>query len=464
MNKKAADDFKSIANSSMLDSNSVYLPVNGIENLTDTKVAKKANLTFSLKRKPVKIDKINKIAWDNFNYTDKQHGAAKIIQAAWRGYFTRKQNGQVLKFRNYQKQKRIFDYINYLCSAIKKYTDLYNRERKMRILQTHAIKKLWTQVAKLKLWRQQVDESKKNCSDGAIPIDTQSDFSCSKTMDSDLLKNSQTITNLNDNHKFLEIKVSELEKKFFKLEQLHNVKLNFTDHDGTDKNYIKCIELKIQEYGFLDNYIILSWTKEPSQDSFSQFIIYVNKVKHTTLPSSQCCAIVYINDEDYYTFSVSLFVDNVEVNNSNLVNFKKSHVLNQGLNTLDAENTSSDVMSLGYNQPIVLSESESSVNSRETKMKQKSLSNVSIREFNSSSVSDTAIYRINSKPKIDRLRTHSERCIESLQPISCTRKPTLLFKKQSTLKNKHKMETRNPISKSPRYIDFKRKFTREIKF
>uniref|UniRef100_A0ABM0M7V3 Microtubule-associated protein futsch-like n=1 Tax=Saccoglossus kowalevskii TaxID=10224 RepID=A0ABM0M7V3_SACKO len=87
--------------------------------------------------------------------------SATRIQAAWRGYYARKYNTEIVKVRNTIRNHRVEDHIKQLNAELKKTKELYEQEKKMRTLQMEAIKFLWEQVQALHQWKENFNQEGK---------------------------------------------------------------------------------------------------------------------------------------------------------------------------------------------------------------------------------------------------------------------------------------------------------------
>ncbi|XP_078485704.1 uncharacterized protein LOC101242116 isoform X2 [Ciona intestinalis] len=81
---------------------------------------------------------------------DMRHvAAATKIQALWRGYMARWKNPKVLEIRQEMRARRSEQYISLLCHELQTMKEKQESERKMRELQTEAIRFMWTQIRQL---------------------------------------------------------------------------------------------------------------------------------------------------------------------------------------------------------------------------------------------------------------------------------------------------------------------------
>ena len=78
---------------------------------------------------------------------DKKHIAAAVkIQAFWRGYYARCKNAKVVEIRHEIRARRVEQYITALCNEVGILKQKQKADRKLRELQTEAIRFMWTQI------------------------------------------------------------------------------------------------------------------------------------------------------------------------------------------------------------------------------------------------------------------------------------------------------------------------------
>ena len=77
------------------------------------------------------------------------HTAATKIQALWRGYSARTKNHHVVGIRQEIRQRRAEQYIATLCNEVSNLQQKYKSEKKLRELQTEAIRFLWSQIRQM---------------------------------------------------------------------------------------------------------------------------------------------------------------------------------------------------------------------------------------------------------------------------------------------------------------------------
>ncbi|KAH9525096.1 hypothetical protein Btru_000324 [Bulinus truncatus] len=78
------------------------------------------------------------------------HKAATFIQAFWRGYWAREHNSKVISIRKEIRARRAEDHIILLRKDLERNRQLYEKEKRMRVLQMEAIRLLYNEVQTLK--------------------------------------------------------------------------------------------------------------------------------------------------------------------------------------------------------------------------------------------------------------------------------------------------------------------------
>uniref|UniRef100_A0A2C9LL35 Fibronectin type-III domain-containing protein n=1 Tax=Biomphalaria glabrata TaxID=6526 RepID=A0A2C9LL35_BIOGL len=111
---------------------------------------------------------------NNFQPSDPQlgHKAATIIQSFWRGYWTREHNNHVISVRKEIRARRAEDHIILLRKDLERNRQLYEKEKRMRVLQMEAIRILYNEVQVLKSQSLSSSKDLNNSSTNYSPLTT----------------------------------------------------------------------------------------------------------------------------------------------------------------------------------------------------------------------------------------------------------------------------------------------------
>ena len=167
---------------------------------------------------------------------DRQHSAAAVkIQALWRGYYTRSKNQRVVEIRHEIRARRTEQYITTLCNEISMLKQKQKADRKLRELQTEAIRFMWTQIREM---QQKHDAKVTELEEKLAAVKTADDVTFHSSYSKDNI-------NLNDEEHKEELK-NTVEKLQTQVIQLQDALLSFSDRLVAENDVVA---LSIQEDG-----------------------------------------------------------------------------------------------------------------------------------------------------------------------------------------------------------------------
>uniref|UniRef100_S4R5W6 Centrosomal protein of 97 kDa n=1 Tax=Petromyzon marinus TaxID=7757 RepID=S4R5W6_PETMA len=93
------------------------------------------------------------------NFGPRARSAAVRIQAAWRGYRAREHDERVRAARGEMRLRRLQEHVVYLAQELERLRSMHEAERRERLVQTEAVKYLWSQVRTLHEWKEEFTQS-----------------------------------------------------------------------------------------------------------------------------------------------------------------------------------------------------------------------------------------------------------------------------------------------------------------
>ncbi|XP_032829432.2 centrosomal protein of 97 kDa [Petromyzon marinus] len=103
--------------------------------------------------------KIGREAGPVRSFGPRARSAAVRIQAAWRGYRAREHDERVRAARGEMRLRRLQEHVVYLAQELERLRSMHEAERRERLVQTEAVKYLWSQVRTLHEWKEEFTQS-----------------------------------------------------------------------------------------------------------------------------------------------------------------------------------------------------------------------------------------------------------------------------------------------------------------